>query len=71
MASQSPDLNPIEHLWCHLKRRLGGYKFPSSGNPVVGASRDGVGRNSCQGLIDRMPRRLEGVLQAKVGYKKY
>ena len=29
--AQSPDLNPIEHLWDHLKRKLGEYKVALKG----------------------------------------
>src|SRR5260370_34989948 len=73
--AQSADLNPIEHLWHHIKRKLGDYEEPPSGihelwdrgetewekiEPRVG-----------QNLIESMPRREEAFFKAKVGYTKY
>ena len=73
--AQSPDLNPIEHLWDHLKRRLGEYENEPGGMEElwerVEAQWDNIGVDVCQKLIESMPRRIDGVIRAKGGYTKY
>jgi transposase len=73
--TQSPDLNPIEHLWNYLKRRLAEYEEPANS---VGELWDRVQKlweeipkEECQKLIESMPRRLAAVVRAKEGYTKY
>jgi hypothetical protein len=73
--AQSPDLNPIEHLWDHLKRKLGGYERPPSGIlelwERVEEEWNKIEPEVCQNLIESMPRRVQAVLKAKGGHTKY
>ncbi|KAI5115405.1 hypothetical protein M0805_004187 [Coniferiporia weirii] len=73
--AQSPDLNPIEHLWDHLKKRLGGYERAPSGIlelwERIQKEWNDIGASVCQGLIESMPRRVEAVIKAKGGYTVY
>jgi transposase len=73
--AQSPDLNPIEHLWSHLKRRLADYEAPPKGIlelwERVQEEWNKIPAEVCQNLIESMPRRVEAVLKAKGGYTKY
>jgi transposase len=73
--AQSPDLNPIEHLWFHLKKKLGEYETQPSGIlelwERVQKEWDQIEPSVCQKLIESMPRRVEAVLRAKGGYTKY
>ena len=73
--SQSPDLNPIEHLWWHLKRRLAAYDAePTSIDELwerVEAEWEKIPAQVCIDLIESMPRRIAAVLKAKGGYTKY
>ena len=73
--AQSPDLNPIEHLWDHLKRRLAEYETPPKGIlelwERVEVEWAKIDASVCQGLIESMPRRVAAVLRAKGGYTKY
>jgi hypothetical protein len=73
--AQSPDLNPIEHLWEHLKRRLGEYEEEPKGIlelwERIEKEWEKIPASVCQNLIESMPRRVEAVLRAKGGYTKY
>ncbi len=73
--AQSPDLNPIEHLWSHLKRKLGGHEVVPSGMlelwERVEMEWNKIDAEVCQNLIESMPRRVAAVLKAKGGYTKY
>ena len=73
--AQSPDLNPIEHLWHHLKRCLAAYEVEPKGIlelwERVQKEWDAIPAEVCQNLIESMARRVEAVLKAKGGYTKY
>jgi hypothetical protein len=73
--SQSPDLNPIEHLWVLLKIKLSQYKEPPKGTHQlwdrVAAEWDKIRVEECRRLIDSMPRRIQAILKAKGGNTKY
>ena len=73
--AQSPDLNPIEHLWAHLKRKLQGYETAPKGIlefwERVQVEWEKIESSVCQELVESMPRRVEAVLKAKGGYTKY
>ena len=74
-APQSPDINPIEHLWQHIKRWLGEYSTMPKGVweiwERVAEVWNEIPPEVCQNLIESMPRRVEAVIKAKGGHTKY
>ena len=72
---QSPDANPIEHLWEHIKRQLNKYPTKPKGVWEIWERAAEVWANVtpevCQNLIESMPRRLEAIIKAKGGHTKY
>ena len=73
--AQSPDLNPIEHLWVHLKKKLGEYERAPVGMlelwERVQVEWDKIEPEVCHNLIESMPRRVAEVVKAKGGHTKY
>jgi hypothetical protein len=72
--AQSPDINPIEHLWWHLKQRLDEYESPPTSQHELWerceADWEKIPKEVCQNLIESMPRRVAAVLKAG-GHTKY
>ena len=73
--AQSPDLNPIEHLWDNLKRKLAAYEVaPTSMHELwerIEVEWEKITKEECLTLIESMPRRINAVLKAKGGYTRY
>ena len=73
--AQSPDINPIEHLWVHVKKEL--HKYPTHPKGVhelwdrVVEVWNGIPAETCQNLIESMPRRIRAVIRAKGGHTEY
>jgi transposase len=73
--AQSPDLNPIEHLWGHLKHCLSARKTQPTGMldlwERVQEEWEGISQETVKNLIDSMPCRIKAVIKAKGGPTKY
>jgi hypothetical protein len=72
---QSPDLNPIEHLWTLLKRRIEEQEERAKGvHDLWDKAAEEWGKitvEECRRLIESMPRRLEEVIRKKGGHTGY
>jgi hypothetical protein len=73
--AQSPDLNPIEHLWFHVKKSLNQYELPATGmielwERIQDVWND-ISPEICSNLFESMPNRIQAVLAAKGKWTKY
>jgi len=73
--AQSPDLNPIEHLWHHLKIKLSAYETKATSISELWKRCDkewnSFTAEICQKYIESMPARVQAVLKAKGGHTRY
>jgi transposase len=73
--AQSPDLNPIEHLWHHLKVKLSAYERKAKGIHELWERCDKEWNSftveTCRKYIESMPGRVQAVLKAKGGHTRY
>uniref|UniRef100_A0A8R1EP53 DDE_3 domain-containing protein n=2 Tax=Caenorhabditis japonica TaxID=281687 RepID=A0A8R1EP53_CAEJA len=71
--SQSPDLNPIEHMWEVLERRLKGVRASNANQKFaqLEAAWKSIPMTVVQTLLGSMPRRCQAVIDAKGYPTKY
>jgi len=70
---QSPDLNPIEHWWAYLKKRVG-IRSPKTKDDLKKFILEEWAKlptEYVKNLILSMPRRLKAVIEANGGHTKY
>lgn len=71
--AQSPDLNPIEHLWAILDRKIGDRSFRKKEELKVAVEKAWaeISSDETQKLVESMQSRLSEVIMAKGGPTKY
>ncbi len=73
--AQSPDLNPIEHLWAILKEIESEYASPPKGMielwECVVQVFSSITTHDCKRLVESMPKRMEAVVASKGKWTKY
>lgn len=73
--ARSPDINPIEHLWDNLKRRLRRRPaLPETLQDLQAALREEwnlIGQEEVADLIRSMPRRMRDIIRARGGNTRY
>lgn len=71
--AQSPDLNPIEHLWSILKKKVQ-EQNPSNINnlkEIIKVEWSKIDQKITSNLVESMPRRCQAVINAKGAHTKY
>jgi transposase len=71
--AQSPDLNPIEHLWDEMERRMRA-KCPKNKNEMKKLfveTWNNIGSDVTKKLVESMPRRIRQVILNKGGPTRY
>jgi DDE superfamily endonuclease len=73
--AQSPDLNPIEHIWHHLKLKLASYERKATSIHELWERVDREWNTftaeECRKYIESMPARVKAVYNAKGGHTKF
>ena len=73
-SGNSPDLDPIENLWPILKRKAK-LEWPACKPSLIKfifkVWDESIDINLLQKFLDPMPKRNQGIIDAKVGHTKY
>lgn len=71
--AQSPDLNPIEHLWGLLKRRVRRHTINNREElkRYLRLEWNAITAEDCKNLVSCLPKRISAVIKAKGGPTKY
>lgn len=70
---QSPDLNPIEHIWSILKKNIRRHSISNKQTLLAALKHEWqkISQEECFKLVESMPKRVAAVIKSKGGPTKY